>query len=138
MKTNSLAFAACLGIIITTWTPVEADDSKVQPAVSQDPMTLLDDLSVLKKGDMLSVTIKEDNSKTKWIQVQTTQPAAGDVQFPYLGLVKAEGLTPKKLAEKCKLLLEKHHFKPATVIIALVEPEELQPGKVKKPPGGQN
>jgi hypothetical protein len=45
--------------------------------------------------------------------------------------VQAEGLTPRKLAVKCKGQLEKYFFKPATVIIELKDPNEGKPA-----PGG--
>ena len=130
---GALAAIVCSAVI-----GARAADAWPQTDAVRDPVSLLDDASILKKGDLLSVQIMEDNSKPKVLQVITTFEGAGNVQFPYVGLVKAEGLTPKKLAGKYKALLEKHYFKTATVTIKLMDPEELKPSREKKPPGGQN
>ncbi len=94
-------------------------------------MAGLDDVSILKKGDQLCITILEKGSAPIVLQVVAKAPGAENIQFPFLGLVQAEGLTPRKLASKCKGQLEKYVFKPATVIIELKDPNEGRPS-----PGG--
>jgi protein involved in polysaccharide export with SLBB domain len=96
-------------------------------------MAGLDDVSILKKGDQLSITILEKGSTPIVLEIATKAPGAGNIQFPHLGLVQAEGLTPWKLATKCKGQLEKYFFKPATVIIELKDSNEGKP-----PPGGSS
>lgn len=78
-------------------------------------MQMLDDSTPLRVGDLVSLRIVEDREKTLSLRVQ----ASGDIVAPHLGLVKAAGLTCKKIAFGMKRDLEKQYFQQATVIIAL-------------------
>ncbi len=78
-------------------------------------MENLDDTIPLRLGDKVSVRIVEDRDKTLSLLVQDS----GDIQAPHLGLVRASGLTCKKVALYMKKELEKQYFQQATVIVAL-------------------
>src|SRR5690348_2476415 len=57
-------------------------------------MAMLDDSMAIKVGDTLSVRIVEDHDKTLSLRVQDS----GDISVPHLNLVRAAGLTCKKIA----------------------------------------
>lgn len=78
-------------------------------------MQNLDDITPLRVNDLVSLRIVEDRDKTLSLRVQ----ASGDIQAPHLGLVRANGLTCKKIAFAMKRELEKQYFQQATVILAL-------------------
>jgi len=78
-------------------------------------MTMLDDRDPIRVGDTLSVRVVEDHDKTLSLRVQDS----GDISVPHLNLVRAAGLTCKKIAMNMKKELEKQYFQQATVIIAL-------------------
>ncbi len=91
-----------------------ADDSNAA-ASRISSMDKLDDTIPLRLGDKVSVRIVEDREKTLSLFVQDS----GDIQAPHLGLVRAAGLTCKKVALYMKKELEKQYFQQATVIVAL-------------------
>ncbi len=91
-----------------------ADDSNAA-ASKISSMENLDDTIPLRLGDKVSVRIVEDRDKTLSLMVQDS----GDIQAPHLGLVRASGLTCKKVALNMKKELEKQYFQQATVIVAL-------------------
>lgn len=91
-----------------------SDDSNAA-ASKISSMENLDDTIPLRLGDKVSVRIVEDRDKTLSLFVQDS----GDIQAPHLGLVRASGLTCKKVALSMKKELEKQYFQQATVIVAL-------------------
>ncbi len=91
-----------------------ADDSNAA-ASKISSMENLDDTIPLRLGDKVSVRIVEDRDKTLSLMVQDS----GDIQAPHLGLVRASGLTCKRVAVNMKKELEKQYFQQATVIVAL-------------------
>ena len=90
------------------------DDSNAA-AARINSMEQLDDSIQLRVGDKVSLRIVEDRDKTLSLLVQ----ASGDIQAPHLGLVRAAGLTCKKVAYYMKRELERSYFQQATVIVAL-------------------
>jgi protein involved in polysaccharide export with SLBB domain len=90
------------------------DDSRGS-AERINSMDLLDDTRPLRVGDRISFRIVEDKAPVLSLNIQ----ASGDIQAPHLGLVRAAGLTCKKLAYSMKPRLEQSYFQTATVIIAL-------------------
>lgn len=78
-------------------------------------MQSLDDVRPLMIGDRISLKIVEDPEKVLSLDVQDS----GDIQAPYIGLVKAAGRTCKQVAVSMKTKLEEQYFQRATVIIAL-------------------
>jgi protein involved in polysaccharide export with SLBB domain len=73
----------------------------------------LDHSTKLRSGDSVTIRIVEDKHGTLRQLVSTT----GEIHAPYLGLLKAEGLTCRELAHHMKAGLEKEVFKKATVIV---------------------
>ena len=61
-------------------------------------MDELDNLQKLKPGDVISIRFLEDKRGALQQRVATT----GEIQAPYIGLIKAEGLTCRELAFKIK------------------------------------
>ncbi len=88
-----------------------------------DSMERLDGTQTLMYDDKISFRIVEEGAAPISLRVQDS----GDIQAPYVGLVKAVGKTPKALAYEIKRALEGTYFVKATVIIALDE-RPLQPG----------
>lgn len=88
-----------------------------------DSMERLDGNQTLIYDDKLSFRIVEEGAPPISLRVQDS----GDIQAPYVGLVKAVGKTPKALAYEIKQALEGTYFVKATVIIALDE-RPMQPG----------
>lgn len=78
-------------------------------------MQSLDDTRPLMIGDRVSLKIVEDPEKVLSLDVQDS----GDIQAPYIGLVRAAGKTCKQVAVQMKAKLEEQYFQRATVIIAL-------------------
>ena len=86
-------------------------------------MQELDNVQRLKPGYVVSIQILEDKREALELRVAPT----GEMQVPYLGLIKAEGLTCRELSNQIKTELEKTFFKSATVLItsnfSQIEPE---------------
>ncbi len=76
----------------------------------------------LQPGRTIGIRIVED----KRDELQQVIAITGEVQAPYLGLVKAAGLTCAELAAKIKCELEKSFFRRATVLVTLYS-TELEP-----------
>lgn len=77
-------------------------------------MGALDNHRRLKSGDTVSIRIKEDRREALEQVIAVTD----EIQVPYIGLMKAGGLTCQELAFQCKAELEKNFFKTSTVLIA--------------------
>jgi len=78
-------------------------------------MNILDDDYSFKVGDQIIYQVVEDGDDP----VQRVVMDTGEVNLPYIGKVKAQGLTARQLAYKLKPLLEKEYYNEATVLIAL-------------------
>ncbi len=76
-------------------------------------MDALDNVTRLTPRDVVNIEIVEDKHKA----VNQLIAVTGEIQAPYVGFVKAEGLTCRKLAYKLKGELEKGIFKVATVFV---------------------
>ena len=95
-----------------------------------DSMDRLDSSTTLLVDDKLSFRIVEEGAQPISLRVQDS----GDIQAPFVGLVKATGKTPKALAYEIKTMLEGTYFVKATVIVALDERPQVQ-GQ-RRGPGG--
>jgi polysaccharide export outer membrane protein len=78
-------------------------------------MEVLDSSRTIQPGYMVSIRILEDRKDAVSQNVAVT----GEVQVPYIGLVRAAGKTCKELAYSIKKDLEKSFFISATVVIAI-------------------
>ena len=93
----------------------QASDDTASSAARISSMESLDDSRELKMGDLVSLRIVEDRDKVLSLYVQDS----GDIQAPFVGLVRASGRTCKQIAYAMKRELEKQYFQQATVIVAL-------------------
>lgn len=78
-------------------------------------MDVLDSSRAIQPGYIVSIRILEDRKEA----VQQKVAVTGEVQVPYIGLVRAAGRTCKELAYTIKRDLEKSFFISATVVIAI-------------------
>jgi polysaccharide export outer membrane protein len=78
-------------------------------------MDVLDDTRPIQSGDVISMRIVEDRKEPIQLRVGVT----GEVNAPYVGLVKAIGRTSKQLAMEVKRKLELNYYNSATVIVAI-------------------
>lgn len=78
-------------------------------------MDVLDNSKQIMPGYVVSIRILEDRKDA----VQQRVAVTGEVQVPYIGLVKAAGRTCRELAYSIKRDLEKSFFISATVVIAI-------------------
>ncbi len=91
---------------------------KIDTLVSMDE---LDNSQKLKPGYTIRIRILEDKREA----LQQAVAREGQIVAPYIGLIKAEGLTCRELAFKTKSELEKSFFKQATVLVTLDAVGEL-------------
>ena len=78
-------------------------------------MEVLDNTRAIRPGDVLSLRVVEDRNPP----IQVTVGVTGEIQAPYVGLVKAAGRTSRQVAESIKEQLEAAYFQKATVIVAI-------------------
>ena len=78
-------------------------------------MAALDDKATLSPGDRVSFRVIEDRDDA----VPRIVTDTGEIDFPYVGRVKVQGLTCRQVAVKLKQLLEVDYYKRATVIVGL-------------------
>jgi len=72
---------------------------------------------VLKARDTISFEVREDRQGPKQIAILDS----GEVQIPYLGLVRAAGLTPEQLRSVVTAGLEERYFQNATVSLTVAQ-----------------
>lgn len=78
-------------------------------------MEVLDNSRPIQPGYVVSIRILEDRKDA----VQQRVAVTGEVQVPYIGLVRAAGRSCRELAYSIKRDLEKSFFISATVVIAI-------------------
>jgi len=78
-------------------------------------MTHLDDARKLGPGDRILYRVVEDEDEPRSLTIADS----GDLEVPYLGLIRATGKTSLQLAREIRTLLEKDLYYRATVIIAV-------------------
>ncbi|CAN5752412.1 hypothetical protein BH11VER1_BH11VER1_34350 [soil metagenome] len=103
----------------------QSSDDTAAAAARMSSMESLDDARPLGVGDLVSLRIVEDRDKVLSLYVQDS----GDIQAPFIGLVKANGRTCKQVAYFMKRELEKQYFQQATVIVAL---ERVRPSNTAR------
>jgi len=112
MSATPFIFRAVLGVLLAS-TARSEEKAPEQPVKTLTSMDVLDNVTRLESGWFIGVRIIEDKRE----ELLQTIAATGEVQIPYLGLMKAEGLTCRELAFQIKASLEKTFFKVATVLI---------------------
>jgi polysaccharide export outer membrane protein len=73
--------------------------------------------ATISAGDKLQVRIYQEETLSGAFQVQTD----GNIDFPLIGLVKAQGLTPQELATLMTRRLGERHLRNPDVQIAIAE-----------------
>lgn len=111
--------------------PVAVQAAEVAPVPNNTIATLhdmsrLDNQQRLGVGDILSYRVVEDEEPPVALRINTS----GEVEVPYLGLVKAEAKTCQQLAYDIKKRLQADLYHNATVIISIDTKTRLSPGKV--------
>jgi protein involved in polysaccharide export with SLBB domain len=96
----------------TNWSAVSI---RKDPELSLSMMSILDDRQKLGKGDRVTFRVIEDQDDPRQLMVSD----AGDLDIPYIGLVRAGTKTCKVVAHEIKIALEKEFYYQATVIISL-------------------
>lgn len=87
-----------------------------------------DDGHLLQPGERLTFRILEDRTPNDPPKILTIS-ASGEVDVPYIGLVRATGKTCRQLAQEIKALLEKDYYYQATVVMGL-DPTSKVRGRV--------
>ena len=98
--------------------------SSVMSAGVLNSMDVLDNTRAIRPGDVVSLRVIEDRKDP----IQVTVGVTGEIQAPYVGLVKAAGRTSRQLADSIKVELERSYFKTATVIVAIDRTREESRG----------
>jgi protein involved in polysaccharide export with SLBB domain len=70
---------------------------------------------VILPGVTINVTVDEDHSLNRAYLI----PNSGAIDYPPLGRIVVEGLTPEELAQKIRESLEKDYFQKATVTVGV-------------------
>ncbi len=114
MKLLILSLALCLG-----WeTPSPAGITETNgTSLLEGPgsMDLLDDHQKLGPGDRITYRVIEDQDDPRSLTITDS----GDLDVPYLGLVRAAGKTSLQLAKEVKAQLEQKLYYQASVVIAV-------------------
>lgn len=66
---------------------------------------------LIRAGTSISITVNEDHSLNRLYTV----PGSGAIDYPPLGRIMVDGLTPDEVAQTIKQALEKDYFRQATV-----------------------
>lgn len=103
---------------------MEGRGGTAMAASGLNSMDVLDNVRAIRPGDVVSLRIIEDRKEPRQVTVGVT----GEIQAPYVGLVKAAGRTSRSLADSIKVELERSYFKKATVIVAIDQTREESRG----------
>src|SRR5882762_1166391 len=111
--------------------PVRTPAADLPPTTSTvlrtNSMAALDDQKRLGSNDYVSFRVVEDrDNESQRLRVSDN----GELEFPYIGMVPAEGKTCKELANNIKAALEREYYYHATVILALDRVSEKSRGRI--------
>ncbi len=106
---------------LTESPPTRAGTAAVSATVSMD---VLDDSRRLRRGDIVNLRIVEDRDPPMGLRVNDS----GEIEVPYVGRMRAEGMTPRSLAYDIKNLLQRDYYHNATVILTLDMEGQRSPG----------
>ena len=70
---------------------------------------------LVRPGTTISITVNEDRTLNRLYTV----PGSGAIDYPPLGRIVVDGLTPEEVAQTIKQALEKDYFRQATVTCAI-------------------
>ena len=103
---------------------MESRGGSAMAAGGLNSMEVLDNVRAIRPGDVVSFRVIEDRKEPRQVTVGVT----GEIQAPYVGLVKAAGRTSRALADAIKVELERSYFKKATVIVVIDQTREESRG----------
>lgn len=113
MKTKSLILMAVfLGCRLASAAAPATTNSLAIPDDAKSPLS---DLRRLGPGDRVTYRVIEDQDDPRSLTITDS----GDLEVPYLGLVRAAGRSSSQLAQEVKGLLEEKLYYQATVVIAV-------------------
>lgn len=119
--TRTWAIAASLFVALligqSAWSADKKEDadSKTLSASFVTSMASINDEHKLGPGDQISIRIIEDEDPA----IRRAVTDSGDVDVPYLGLLKVSDKTCRAIANEIRAGLEKKYYYKATVIIGL-------------------
>lgn len=117
MSATPMIFCTVLGVLLLASTTQSKEKAPGRPVETLTIMDVLDNVKKIEIGDVITVRILEDRREA----LQQNVAVTGEIQAPYLGLLKADGLTCRELAHQIKTDLEKSFFKVATVIVGYID-----------------
>lgn len=107
----------CLPALLAQDVPLIIDTNTVlESGRPVDPSDEEETVFTFQPRDVVSFRILEDRTPAS---IRLDVSDAGEIEFPYVGRVKAEGKTPETLMKEVKVLLEKDYYYTATVELAL-------------------
>lgn len=104
-----------LGVLLLASTTRSEEKAPERPVKTLTSIDVLDNVKKIEIGNVITIRFMEDKRDA----LQQNVAVTGEIQAPYLGLVRAAGLTCRELAFKLKTELEKSFFKEATVLVTL-------------------
>lgn len=107
------AFGGILVVVVATLGARSEEKAKAVPLKMPASMAEVDNLKPIEKGHVITIQILEDKREA----LQQVVAVTGEIQAPYLGPLKAEGLTCREVANRIKARLEREFFKDATVLV---------------------
>ena len=145
LMNSFLFYSRAIGLVLLAVTSLCAQDPGFQPPITTtraaplsatsggssvmsagvlNSMDVLDNTRPIRPGDVVSLRVIEDRKEP----MQVTVGVTGEIQAPYVGLVRAAGKTSRQLADLIKADLERSYFKTATVIVAIDRTREESRG----------
>ena len=121
-----LSFSAKVCAAPPVAAPAAPAPTPYKPALSGAVMgnSPLDNARSLAPGDRLSFRVMEEGGEPYILTVASS----GEVDFPFVGRVRASGRTCKAVADEVRVLLEKSFYRKATVSLALETASTLPMG----------
>jgi len=113
-RRSLILMSICLGVRLASAAETTETNRLVLPDAAKST-AFLDDHQKLGPGDRVTYRVIEDQDDPRSLTITDS----GDLDVPYLGLVRAAGKTSLQLAKEVKGLLEKQLYYQATVIIAI-------------------
>ena len=95
-------------VTATSGAAYNTSDTNATTATNAKPRVIL-------PGVTISVTVDEDRSLNRAYLITNS----GAIDYPPLGRIVVEGLTPEEVAQRIKESLEKDYFRKATVTVAV-------------------
>lgn len=129
MAVYSMIFSALWGMMLLTSVAAGEEKSSALMVHKITDMDALDSMWRLQPWNVISIRVLEDKRDA----IQQAISASGEVVAPYLGTIKAAGLTCRELALKIKAGLEPSFFEHATVLVVRDSKDQPPPSRFACP-----